>query len=78
MTLKWSCGSGRNASRTVRKDRKEEMQENVLTSSWQFHEEVDVEVVVLIALGRNLREKTEYECSLFSHGPSRYCLEGAT
>lgn len=77
MTLHWSCGSGRNASRTVRKDRKEEMQENVLTSSWQLHEEVDVEVVVLIALGRNLREN-RVRVSLFSHGPSRYCLEGAT
>lgn len=51
MTLNWSCGSERNASRTVGKDRKEEMQENVLTSSWQLHKEMDVEMVVLIALG---------------------------
>lgn len=51
MTFNWSCGSERNAPRTVRKDRKEEMQENVLTSSWQLHKEVDVEVVILIALG---------------------------
>lgn len=36
---------------TVRTDVKEEMLEHPLTSLWQLHKEVDVEVVILIALG---------------------------